>query len=540
MQKLHWSLLVIIILASVLRLWQLGIVPVGVSHDEMGYIYNAYSISQTGRNVFGEHLPFLTWLNQGGWPFLPVPIYFSAPFFWIFGLSAITGRLSAALLGIIDVFLLYILIKQIFNKSSLALLASFFLAISPWHLHFSRSAYDPNFALFFYLLSIVVFIYEIKKKKLPIISIVFFWLAIFSYRATNILFLPLVLLLIWYGLKIKINRQQIVVFLFGVLFIICSLVVVIHQNGSKYTAEVSSLLNNPKMQEDIDAWSREAQGPLFLKRLFLNKPMYIINTLRENYIKAYSPEFLFLYTEPSKIYSIWSRGRIYFLDLVFVLLGIAYLYKINKSAASFIVALILIGGFPGMVGGSPYSARNFFTSAFLPVLSASGVLFLIQYASVKQVKIGIIAVLSIAYLYVVSGYLFDYYGRYAFYGGEAWNKSLKDISLVIIDNKQKYDKIIVDSTSFGDFLQYTFYAKINPRIVQKTWKEKTNEYKGSFSFENIVFAQGCVDSTKEQLFPFKNYRKVLYITHENCHTLLKQKGIIKDYFGNTIWKVYEQ
>lgn len=74
-------LIIIVTTASFLRFWQLGFVPVGVTHDELGYIYNSYSISQTGKNVFGEFLPFLTWLNIGGFPFLPVPIYISVPFF---------------------------------------------------------------------------------------------------------------------------------------------------------------------------------------------------------------------------------------------------------------------------------------------------------------------------------------------------------------------------------------------------------------------------------------------------------------------------
>ncbi len=79
MLKRHLVLFLILLLAIVLRFWQLGDVPYGVTHDEMGYIYNAYSISQTGKNVFSESFPFLTWMNMQGWPFLPLPIYLSVP-----------------------------------------------------------------------------------------------------------------------------------------------------------------------------------------------------------------------------------------------------------------------------------------------------------------------------------------------------------------------------------------------------------------------------------------------------------------------------
>lgn len=539
MKKKYLLLLIIVIVAAILRFWQLGVVPAGVTHDELGYIYNSYSIAKTGKNVFGEFLPFLTWMNRGGWPFLPVPIYFSIPFFWFFDLSATVGRLPSTILGVVDVLLIYILIKQIFNKTSLALLSAFFLAVSPWHLHFTRSAYDPNFALFFYLLGIVVFIYAIKNKKLPLFSIACFWLAIFSYRAMNIMFFPLAVLLIWYGVRVlKITRQQVFVFVVGVLFVGLSLGIVIYQNGSKYTAEAYSLLNNPKIQEDIDGWIREAQGPLFVRRLFLNKPTYIINRLRESYVRAYSPEFLFLYTEPSKIYSIWSRGRIYFLDLLFIILGIAYIYKLNKNAASFVIALFLVGGLPGMIGGFPYSARNFFLSALFPILSASGILFLLNNPFLKKAKPILVGILILVYTYVMGSYLFDYYGRYALYGGEAWAKSLKDLSLTIAENKNKYDKIIVGQASFGDLIQHAFYTKGKPSDVQKAWHKRHRGTGESFSIDNVIFMIPCLENKTGGTPLFGEYKSVLYIVRDDCAKTATPSALIKDYPGNTVWKIY--
>ena len=536
--KKHFLLLLILLLAIFLRFWQLGLVPVGVTHDELGYIYNSYSISQTGKNVFGEFLPLLSWLYIGNFPFLPVPIYMSVPFFWFFGLSAFVGRLPSAILGTLDVFLLYILVKQIFNKTSLALLSALFLAISPWHLHFSRSAYDPNFALFFYLLGIVIFIYEVRSKKLQIFSVVAMLFAIFSYRGMNPIFPILVIALVWYGIAfLNMSRKQLVIFFVSVGFVVLVIASVILINGRAYTAE-ARIWEDPTMQENIDTQIREAQGPLFVRRLFLNKPVYVVNKLRENYIRAYSPEFLFLYTEPSKIYSIWSRGRIYFLDLVFIILGVAYLYKINKYKASFVLLLVLIGGLPGMIGGFMYSARNFFLSALFPILSAGGVLFLLRNVVVKKLRIIVIVVLVISYMYIFGSYLFDYYGKYAFYGGEAWVKSLKDISLLIADNKKKYDKIIIGQTSFGDFLQYAFYSKIDPIRVQDTWRDRKRGRNISFSIENIVFTDACLDNGKEGSPSFEKFRSVLYVVHDDCVNRATPSAFVKDYFGNTVWKIY--
>lgn len=528
-------LLLVITLAAILRFWQLGVIPVGVTHDELGYIYNAYSIAKTGKNIFGEFLPIFTWINQGGWPFLPVPIYLSVPFFWIFDLSATVGRLPSAILGVFDVVLLYILVKQLFQKSNLALLSALFLAISPWHLHFSRSAYDPNFALFFYLLGIVLFIWEIKREKLPLFALVSLFLAMYSYRAMNILFLPISIVLFWYSLRVlKIQSKQLITFVIGSSVIALSLFLSILLNKG-YAGEALSV-QNPKMQEEIDAQIREAQGPLFIRRIFLNKPMYIIDTLRDDYVKSFSPEFLFVSTEPNKIYSIWSRGRVYFLDLPFLLVGIAYLFLINKRGGSFMIFLALLGGLPGMFG-LPLSARNFMLSAMLPVFVAGGV-FALLHGVLPRARNSLLVIIILAYGYVLGSYLFDYYGRFALYAGEDWGKSLKDLSTTIQSEKEQYQKIMIGGSSLGDFLQYAFYTGIEPRVVQQVIREKKVSTKGtSFSLGGVEFIPGCLGD-REDVPTHEGQKPALYFAHDDCHKMATPSGVIADYQRNTVWKVY--
>ncbi len=55
--KQHSLLLVIVILAGFLRLWQLGVVPISPDWDEAALGYNAYSILHTGRDEYGIFLP---------------------------------------------------------------------------------------------------------------------------------------------------------------------------------------------------------------------------------------------------------------------------------------------------------------------------------------------------------------------------------------------------------------------------------------------------------------------------------------------------
>lgn len=523
-------LLLILLLGAILRLYKLGIVPPGITLDEMGYIFNSYSIIYTGKNVFGQFLPFLTWMVPNGFPFMPVPIYLSAPIFWVFSLSATSARLVSAILGIADIYLLYLLVNQVFRKKSLALLSAFFLAISPWQLHFARSAYDHNYALFFYLLGMILFIYEIKKNRMPILSVLSFLLAVFSYRGMSILALPLFALLFWYGYGVLIaNRKQLTLFLIGALLVVLSLFLVSLKYGDSYTAEGKAIFVNPQIQSSVQKQIEEAQGPLFLKRFFLNKPLYIVSTFRENYLKGYSFDFLFLHTEGSQIYSIWPRGRVYFTDLVFIVLGFGFLFKNYKKEALFITGLFLISGLPGAVGGSPFSARNFLMSAILPVITAGGILFIYNLRSFKNHKKVLLVIFVFIYSYALSSYLFDYYQRYPKIGGEAWGKSFKDLSNKILENSNKYGKIIIGPTTHGDFVEFAFYAKLKPEEVQNVWLTSGKKHTGPFNYKNIYFVPECIKVQEEN---------TLFITPSNCRKE-KPADVIQDSFGNDVWRIYK-
>lgn len=539
-RPLVWPILSILLIAATVRFFQLGTVPVGITHDEMGYIYNAYSIAKTGKNVFSETLPLFTWMTKGGFPFMPVPIYSMTPLFWLFPLTPFVARMLPALMGVADVALLYVIVSWLFRSPVLSALSAMFLAISPWHIHFARSAYDANFALFYFLVAIAAFLYEIRHAKLPWISSIAFTLAVFSYRGMSILFLPIGILLYWYArLKGTILAKQARAFGAGMMLCALLLFATIAHFGSAYTAEGAQLFSSPTMQQDLDAYAREARGPLILKRFFANKPTYIINRFRENYIKAYSPEFLFLYTEPSIIYSIWSRGRIYFIDAVFIILGLWYLLKLNPPSALLWIGFLLVGGLPGGIGGLPYSSRNFLLSAVFPVLSAAGVTYVLSLFRGRTLRFAVATCLVMLYTYAFGSYLFDYYYRYAYQSAEGWAKSIKDISSITQQKQDAYDNVIWGKTSFGDTVEYAFWTRTHPTVVQEAWKNRKQEPFVYFPLGSVMFSEKCLDRKDLGLPEFAGMNTALYITTHTCNNEATPSAKIQDFFGNPVWKIFE-
>src|SRR5512146_453807 len=143
----------IVCIAAFLRLWHFGGTPISPNWDEAALGYNAYSLLHTGRDEHGILLPFV--LKSFGDYKPALYAYLTIPSILLFHLSVFSTRLPSAFMGILAVFLTFFLTKELLffvgkdtkRNTALSLLAMFLLAISPWHIQFSRVAFEANPAL---------------------------------------------------------------------------------------------------------------------------------------------------------------------------------------------------------------------------------------------------------------------------------------------------------------------------------------------------------------------------------------------------------
>ncbi len=96
--------------------------------------------------------------------YLPPFYYYSlAPFLFLFKLHVVGADVYTALLGTGAVFVFYLLVKNIFNKTT-ALLSSLVFAVLPLLVVTSRHAWNPNPTHFFSLL-LIFFVWMFLKRK---------------------------------------------------------------------------------------------------------------------------------------------------------------------------------------------------------------------------------------------------------------------------------------------------------------------------------------------------------------------------------------
>ena len=194
-------MILIVGLALILRVYNLGSNPPSVYGDEQSFAWNAWNILKTGTDEYGTPWPlqFRAFDDYKA----PIPVYLLVPFLSFGGLQTFVVRLPVALFGTATVYLLYLLVKQFdLNKQrseKIALVSALLLAISPWHLHLSRGYFESTIALFFFVSAIYFFVKAREKNNYLSYSSLFFVLTLYTYFTPRIVILLFIPFLLWWG-----------------------------------------------------------------------------------------------------------------------------------------------------------------------------------------------------------------------------------------------------------------------------------------------------------------------------------------------------
>ena len=194
----------IILIAIFFRFYNLSNVPPQPTVDEVSIGYNAYSILKTGADEYGTKFPILLRAYDDWRPALYV--YLVVPFIALFDLTVLSVRLPSVILSTLSIIAVYFLLRELFRSkekshfsfqdpaSSVPLLTSLLLAISPWHIYISRLGHEVNASYAFFIFGLLFFFRFINKEKWNLyLSALFFALSFNSYQSTKLV-VPLILL----------------------------------------------------------------------------------------------------------------------------------------------------------------------------------------------------------------------------------------------------------------------------------------------------------------------------------------------------------
>jgi 4-amino-4-deoxy-L-arabinose transferase-like glycosyltransferase len=290
-KKPAFLIIIILILAATLRLWCIGMVPVSPDWDEAALGYNAYSIYHTGRDEYGKFLPVVLKSFDDYKPALYA--YTIIPFLPLFDLSILAVRLPSALFGILTVFMTYLLVKELFKRSDIALVSAFFMSISPWHIQFSRIAFESNLGLTCNVIAAYFFVKGLKKPGLLSLSTTFAALGIYAYQSEKV-FVPLLfvmLLSVFCKEVLSLPRKYLIsALLIGLVVMLPMVVAVVLDHHSLSRAKQTSVF--AKQTDLLDRYEKritadKEKGDI-IGILFDSKPLYFAKEVMGGYISHFN------------------------------------------------------------------------------------------------------------------------------------------------------------------------------------------------------------------------------------------------------------
>jgi 4-amino-4-deoxy-L-arabinose transferase-like glycosyltransferase len=477
MKKYIIILFLIVFIGSLLRLYRLGNIPVGLEWDEVGLGYDAYSILKTGRDQFGIFLPNSFRSLDDYKP--PLYVYSAIPGIAIFGLTEFATRLPSAIFGIAAVILVYLLVLLLFEnqnvkyKQLISLFSSLFLAVSPWHLQFSRAAFETNLSVTVTLSAVICFLYGIRGHiKTYYLSAFFFGLALFSYHSTRVVTPILLISLLLILRKNLPSFKKTVIFLLIYGFFIFSFIPIAISPDAQIRFRVTNDLNyeTNETKSSMMIYQDSKIGADFLGKVFHNRRTSVINyenflKIVSNYFSHFSPEYLVARGDVP-LHHAPGFGMIFFFEYIFIFAGIlVFLFKLKNRTNLILLIWFLAGPIPAAVTWqAPHSVRAEIILPTIQIFSALGLAFifsLIKKESVFMMKIGWI-IISLIFSITIASYMHQYYFHTDYELSKNWiygrKQAVENTELM----KNDYDAVWVSMKVDQPYIFWLFYSKYPP------------------------------------------------------------------------------
>lgn len=462
-------LIIILVLASFLRLYQVDSLP-ALNADEAAIGYNAYSLLETGKDEHGNSWP----INFQSFNDYKPGLYFylDLPFVKTLGLNVLAVRLPGILLGIAAVFLLWLFVKSLFpERKWLPETAAALLAISPWHIHFSRGGWEVNAATFFVLLGICFFVNR-KKGWNIYLSAVFFIVSLYTYHAERVVvpLLVLSLLLLERSRLIEKLRMYFLPALLSIVLVTPLVFSLLGSAGVSRASGVGLIADQGPVSKANEQRGEHEDFRGLLPKVLHNRFVNYSLEFGENYLKHFSGEFLFISGDEIQRNKVPETGQLYLLDLAFLVVGMFLVFKDLRGWGIIMCWLAIAPLASSFTFQSPHALRSQNMIIPLMVVSAYGVLglsgLLGRIVKNKHILCTIYFVLFTIYLWDFTRYLHQYY----FHLNKTYDYSsqygIEELVSFVKYNYNNYSKFIVTTRYDQPYILFLFYLKYPPQKFQ--------------------------------------------------------------------------
>jgi 4-amino-4-deoxy-L-arabinose transferase-like glycosyltransferase len=482
------KLRLILIFTLFFHLLFLNFIPTGITNDELHFVLNAKSVFLNFSNLAYDWNPlsFNTIPHETS---SELPFLLLAPIIGPLPLNLFTARLPSAILSVLSVYLIYLISAKLFTKQ-IAIIVTFTISINPWYFYVYRTSFDAPIAIFFLLLSLYCLI-SLEKKWL-LITVLPITLSFYSYIGTKVIIFPFILLT-----SIFLHRNYRQLILINLFTLSLSLLFIINLSHSSVGQRTSELIT-PWSLKIVNLVESERAQTLSspITPIFINKFTVYFQFVLSKWFNSFSPNLLFLKGDDTFTGSFWRHGYFYYIDAVFILLGILFLYHQYRPVLILFLSFLLISPIPEAIRSDQIPAYVFHSSLQYPILAiitGLGMYYLLSLLKNNYQKL----LLVLIYFASFVNLLFIYFFQYPFYASESFNSTNQLLSRYIITERSVNPSHVFVFGREPDalFKNYIFYSN---SLNRKTFSQVSNAYISDFEINNITFLR---PDTKINILP---------------------------------------
>lgn len=496
----------ILFLGFFLRVIFLGSAPKGLQADEASFTINTAALIETGMDEDGNRWPvFLKSLID---PKPAVYSYLQIPFFVLLGPTTFASRLPSVTLGVLSLFLAYVLVLRLTKRSSYALGITLVLAFSPWHIMISRATQEVilSFVLIQSILLVLLDIFNtwlsgksgviagIPIKRLIILFILSL-LAMYSYHSAKI-----VLVLFFFGMgmfSVLQQRDKNVVGKYFILFIIVVFAFIITAYSALTRFDAIGLSNYDLPKSQIFEFTTKATGvtPQVLLRAFYNKPVFYGRLFLEQYFSHFSLSYYFTEGGQTNRFRVPAHGLFYLIEIVPMGLGLYHLFsdkKLKKVLPYWLLFLLVSPVAAALTTEEiPSSIRPFYVILPLSLLIVFGFGWICKPKN-RLLKGFLLGIITLGYLWCFSYFLQQFFVQMPLWRPWYRSRSYEQAAEYLRDVEDKYEKIIFTN----DLREMYIYLWSKELIsIQDIQSQPLARYQDSYQIGKFVFSRRHCDTS---------------------------------------------
>jgi len=469
------TLVAIVTIAALFRFWNLGTNPPHLTPDEAALGYNAYSILKTGRDEHGEFLP-LVFKSFGDYK-PGFYIYTAIPFVATLGLNEIAVRMPSAMAGIFAVFLIYKITQTLFaNKKYIPIFSAGLLAVSPWHVHFSRGAWETNLALTLSLAGIYFFLKAFKNIKWLVASSVFFALSLYAYQGAKLsTLIVLIALCIAFFSEVKswfYKKESLKYFLISLSigFILALPILLSIFQGRAGRLQVFSIFSYELPHEQLVKELNYAmvKEESWQHHLFYSEPLLHFKSILGRWFNHFSGRFLLIDGDWNPRHSSPNQGVILLADILFLVIGFVNLLRIKSQSSRFILLWLVLAPLPAALSRDQIHAVRTLAMVIPLVITISlGLDYTIKFVKDKMsLKLVIFPLLVIMYVLAIVYFIDAVFVHTPIHNSRYWYYGFKQVVQAITPIQKNYSEIFIEQSYDQPYIYFLFYQKYDPEKYQ--------------------------------------------------------------------------